>query len=419
MFRHTGSFLCILVAAPTSAQVLPVVAAPGGDGTMRDPSDGASLPMGSVETFPGIGKRFIPATGADLPSVERFGITGDGSTADSARLQTALSAEGGTRTLWFKAKSYTFSGCYTSRGYMALRGLGQGDETSNPGPGPKIRFTGNCPNGYLSNANPAIGFYHAFFSGLTIIGAGTTPYIFDLRSCVACSFQDLTVYTTQVGSGFLRSRKISATDNSWNNKIVNVRVQIPDTAGVQIVDEDWSDSEVVSSHFTGGKGYMSRGYGVKYVANQFERSTRAGLTLSKETTTRNAVVIGNHFDANATAGVEFDVTRDVSTNYTINVTLVGNIYRTVNPNTGMHGSADILYTNPTANQYRTIDPVGEAHLIPEVLPYKRNTGSWLIVGTPAKLPSLPVYADNAAATAAGLNVGDQYRTANGVLMVRY
>lgn len=33
--------------------------------------------------------------------------------------------------------------------------------------------------------------------------------------------------------------------------------------------------------------------------------------------------------------------------------------------------------------------------------------------------SMPVYADNAAATAGGLLVGDQYRTSTGVLMVRY
>ena len=39
--------------------------------------------------------------------------------------------------------------------------------------------------------------------------------------------------------------------------------------------------------------------------------------------------------------------------------------------------------------------------------------------TPAIIEGCPVYDDNAAATLAGVPVGGLYRTATGVLMVRY
>ena len=48
-----------------------------------------------------------------------------------------------------------------------------------------------------------------------------------------------------------------------------------------------------------------------------------------------------------------------------------------------------------------------------------STGAARFTGGTATLSALPVYADNAAATAGGLTAGQLYRTATGVLMVRY
>lgn len=67
--------------------------------------------------------------------------------------------------------------------------------------------------------------------------------------------------------------------------------------------------------------------------------------------------------------------------------------------------------------------LGFAGNVPYVDGYRETVGAVALTLQPSggrlNVPTLPTYADNAAAVAGGLAAGDMYRTSTGVVMVRY
>lgn len=85
-------------------------------------------------------------------------------------------------------------------------------------------------------------------------------------------------------------------------------------------------------------------------------------------------------------------------------------------------SYDLLTDNVaegTVNLYFTETRAREVLSAGDGISYDNTTGVIALDAATADFSGLPVYADNAAATAGGLGVGLLYRTATGALMVRY
>lgn len=135
--------------------------------------------------------------------------------------------------------------------------------------------------------------------------------------------------------------------------------------------------------------------------------------------------------------VGYSMSGDNSRNIGIGTSALGSTFRTGNDNIGLgnlagayssigeyNGNSSIYIGNST--QPLGTDQTNQIVIGHEAIGAGSNTvtlGNTSIVKTVLRgtinTTSMPVYADNAAATAGGLLVGDQYRTSTGVVMVRY
>ncbi|WP_156306726.1 hypothetical protein [Novosphingobium sp. AAP1] len=239
-----------------------------------------------------------------------------------------------------------------------LRSLGPGNSdgvqvTSSA----KLVFTGSGSGCFVSK-NPNSYLSHGGFNDLTVRAEGPYVAVFDLPNCVEMTWQNCTIETNNVNTGGIRGGKLPGL-NAWINRIIACNWRLPDAGTSWVYDVNWSDSEVVASHFTGGLGSIDRGYGVSYIANQFERARYRGLRISKEYEAKQGNIIGNRFDANADVGLEIFVDDDNSTQTRIALSIVGNQFRTVSPtNPGVLGQADIRYTSKfTDRTYSILPPI--------------------------------------------------------------
>src|SRR5690606_32357266 len=90
----------------------------------------------------------------------------------------------------------------------------------------------------------------------------------------------------------------------------------------------------------------------------------------------SSVMIGNFIDANADAGVAIDVSEDPTSNYNIAHIIQDNQFRTVHPQTGVAGTADIIFINGTENIYRGGVIGGNQHRVSAVPAYSIDIAEW-------------------------------------------
>jgi hypothetical protein len=171
-------------------------------------------------------------------------------------------------------------------------------------------FTGKGSAGFV-NANSSAPLNEGAFKGISVTTAAgaQVDWLFDLRGTISWVFDDDRFENTWSRGGGLRSRAVSANPTTWLNHMRGVLVRVPDAGTGSPFDVDWSDSSIVSSVFTGGIGSYYRGPGnTSFIGSQFERSSAAGVVISKELASAGSVMFsGCAFDANKTYGIAITV----------------------------------------------------------------------------------------------------------------
>lgn len=259
-----------------------------------------------------------------------------------------------------------------------LRGPGRTNtDTTAPTGSARLIFSGTAPSCFAC-ADPTQFLTHSIISGINLRVTGDYDWVIDLRGPIAVSLRDLAIEVAgNTDCGILRARKIAAGDPSWVMELLSCNFRLPDASNAFVIDHDWSDSVFTgSSHFTGGYGVIDRGYGNLYVGAQFERSRRAGLTLTTPLGTKAATITSNFFDANKVYGIEVDASETPAGFSTFNLAIGDNHFRTVDPNAGTPGTADIMLANPTGRTLAGVSINGNASYT-GVAPIARS-GAWNI-----------------------------------------
>ena len=170
-----------------------------------------------------------------------------------------------------------------------VSGLTSADFNLTESGGSRLIMTGTASSGFV-NADAATALLHAQVRNLEFYATGSYTKLFDLTEPVGCDFQALDVYTTQSTMNLFTSAKLVSTNSSWVNRFLHTRWRVPDAATVRVLDADFSDSAILMSSFTGGRGTILRGTGgMRVVGNRFDRAKTAyaGLTISVETASLN------------------------------------------------------------------------------------------------------------------------------------
>jgi hypothetical protein len=209
-------------------------------------------------------------------------------------------------------------------------GTGTGSDYANF-PAARFIFTGAGAAGFIS-ANTAAFLNQGAFKNITVTTASGSQvtWLFDLRGPISWDFDDDRFENTYASGGGLRSRAIDSDPTTWLNRISNTEIRVPDASTLSPLDIDWSDSFIVSSIFTGGIGSFYRGPGnISFTADEFDRSSAVGLTLSKELTSNGQIsIVGSFFDSNVGGGIK--ITAASSPGGTLyGPTITGNGFRDV------------------------------------------------------------------------------------------
>lgn len=313
---------------------------------------------------------------------EQFGAVGDDpgngtGTDDRAAFQAAINAS--RKLVLDKSKTYRIDGPLEIPRFQQIFGLG-GRSALDAWPlfqtgASRLIFTGSGAACFV-NQDPSEMLSHGSFKNFIIRCEGAYPWIMDFYSLLDWTFSDIGMETPNTGAGGIRSRKIGGDGPSWVNTMRDVCIRLPDFATARTVDVDWSDSIVDACHLTGGQGAIDRGFGVRWMNNQIERASYAGLTLEKKTAVKNSILIGNSFDINASHGVVVDVRNDPTATRVLHTVISGNNFRTANPVTNVAGGGSIgLLGN--GNTYRLGPVIGNVELHPGVQQIGMM-GSWSI-----------------------------------------
>lgn len=317
-----------------------------------------------------------------MMKVEDFGAVGDDpgngtGTDDRAAFQAALNA--GRKLVLDQAKTYRIDGPLEIPRFQQIFGLGGRSALigwpNNQTGASRLIFTGSGAACFV-NQDPAMMLSHGCFKNFIIRCEGDYPWIMDFHDMLDWTIDDVGMETPNMTTGGIRSRKIAPGNPSWVNTLRDVCIRLPDFATARTVDVDWSDSIVEGCHITGGQGAIDRGFGVRWINNQIERASYAGLTLEKRTNVKNSIVTGNSFDINASHGVVVDVRNDPTTTRVLHTVISGNNFRTANPVTSAAGGGTLgLLGN--GNNYRLGPIVGNVELHPGVQQIGMM-GSWSI-----------------------------------------
>jgi len=342
---------------------------------------------------------------------EMFGAKRDGATDDQPAIQNAINF---SRRTFFREGTYLLNSGLTLPTKQQLHGFSASNTDSLSSSGAaKLLFTGGAggTDACFKNANPAAPLTHGGIFGLSIRCTGQYRWVFDFVETVEWTWSKLAVRATSVtgsgtiSSGILRSQKLDPANPSWTNLIEGCKFQIPDDSGSFVMDVDWSDVVVSDTHLTGGRGTLDRGFGTKYIGCNIERSSGAGLTLKKVTNTKSGVVIGCFIDANATYGILIDVQDDTpsaASHKFLAFSIIGNTFRTIDPNTAAQGVADIGFAaGSNTNIYRGATICGNT--------YNPLSGLQQIAFNPAYFTDINRIGDNTlddSSTAFALNSGD-------------
>ena len=323
--------------------------------------------------------RTVRGKGMDIPFVEDWGALGDGSNDDLAAFQKALDEES---QVFIRARNYILDGSLTFKNMGGgFRAFGHGNsDTSSLGNAPKLLFMGTGAS-CIEQADPGEFTRNNHFEGFVIRALGQYDQIIKLRSPVAVWLKDVKIETDKLDTAGLYTDKIDPSDPAWENILSSFRVRLPDASTAYTANVMWSDSEIVTSHFTGGMGYFSRGNNNVCVASQFERSQGAGYTVKKlPGIGRSDNLVGCVFDANAQYGVLVDVDDDTDTSASLRMvgtTITGCRFRTQSPTDGTAGIADIGFANNTGQVYRGVTGVANRHTVrSDVLPWEYDAAAW-------------------------------------------
>lgn len=318
--------------------------------------------------------------------VEMCGAKGDSpgngtGTDDRQAFQDALDFS--LRVYIGGAKTYRIHGSLEIRRFQQLIGLGSRSATeywvdTGQTAATRLHFTGSGQACFV-NKNTALMLSHGQMKGFVFRADGAYTYMIYFRQMLDFRLEDLGMQTDSLTMHGIRSQKITPTDASWVNSMTNVFVRLPDASDGRPINVDWSDSTIETCHFTGGIGANDGGFGVRWINNQFERSKYVGLTVSKSGNigAKNTLIEGNSFDANKTHGILLDATGDTSGAYKFATIVVGNNFRTEDPNTGVAGSASIAFINPSANNYKVGPLANNVELSTGVAGYAQS-GPWTI-----------------------------------------
>lgn len=317
-----------------------------------------------------------------IPTFEDFGAIGNGVANDGPAIRTALASS--SIVAGQAGKIYLISDNLPLliRSHHTILGLGGPIETTTDVARPagfKFWFTGTGTACFANN-DPTSLLSHGTFRDFSIVAGSGYSKIFDMRNCVRMHWCDVWMEARGNSTAGLYSTKSDPSNASWENKVTNCHIRLPDASTAYAFDHDWSDAPIVGSAFTGGKGTLDRGYGARYTSCQFERSSNAGLTIKKLTDTKGGSAVGCAFDANKLYGVLYDVSADPTTNYDLGFQLVGNTFRTCDPNSeATPGTAQVGYVNGTGHVYTAVAQRGSAFLFPPN-PYEGMTNSeWSVL----------------------------------------
>jgi hypothetical protein len=319
--------------------------------------------------------------------VEMCGAKGDDpgngtGTDDRQAFQDALDFS--LRVYMNAAKTYRINGMLKIRRFQQFIGIGNRSaseflfETGQTG-ATRLVFTGSG-EACLVNKDPTYMLSHGLIRGFVLRANGSYTSMMHFRQMLDFRIEHIGMQTDSLTMHGLVSEKISPTDDSWINSLLNVLVRLPDSSVGRTIDVDWSDSAVENCHFTGGVGGNDNGYGVRWLNNQFERSNYVGLTLTKKGTisVKNTILKGNSFDANKTHGILFDTTGDSSGSYKFGTVVEGNNFRTEDPaGVAGAGAASIGFKNPSANTYKVGPIANNVELTSGVPGYAQN-GPWTV-----------------------------------------
>lgn len=313
---------------------------------------------------------------------EMFGARGDDpgngtGTDDRAAFQAALDFS--RRLVLTRAATYRIAGPLAVPRFQQIIGIGTRSNTdiwsaAQTGAA-RLIFTGSGPACFV-NQNAGVMQSHGCMKGFIVRCIGTYAWIVDFNSALDWLFMHLGMEATGLATGGIRSVKIPpGTGPSWVNRMFDVSVRLPDASTMRTVDVDWSDSTVESCHLTGGTGCVDKGFGVRWLNNQIERSSYAGLTIRKLTNVKTTIVVGNQFDINNEHSIVFDATSDPTTDRVFHTVVNGNVFRTADPVTSAAGAASIALLNTTGASYRIGPVIGNQEMHPAV-PQFIETGAW-------------------------------------------
>lgn len=315
-----------------------------------------------------------------IPTFEDMGARGNGLDSDDPFILAALETYPVVTGTPGRVYRLTGNSPMLMERFKRIVGVGGPAEavTNDSGQsGFKLWFDGSGP-ACIANANPGVLLSHCGFKDFNIHVTGNYGWVFDIRSAVEVLFDTMQIEVASLSTGIIRSQKVTPADPSWINRLTNCQLRLPDASTAYVMDHDWSDSPILGTHFTGGRGVIDRDYGARYTGCQFERSTRAGLTVQKRTDTKGGSAVGCAFDANAVCGVEYTVDGDATTSRYIGFQLVANTFRTVSEaagSEGVPGTAHVIYTNNTGNTYSALAQRDSAYLYPVINGQQLN-GSW-------------------------------------------
>lgn len=322
----------------------------------------------------------------DVVYPEDFGAVGDCispglGTDNTAAFQAALDS-GRRLSLWHSTKTYRICGSLKLQSYQQIiGGIFSSGSPLGVEPGcARLSFEG-AGGACFVNKDPTTSLRCVGIAGLNILCFGKRTAIMDFKTAENVYLRDLMIEVVGDDTTGIVSKKITPNDESWMNEVKSVKVRLPDTSNKWAFDVDWSDSSVDGSHFTGGYCAIDRGWGVRWDRNQFERSRMHGLHIYKTTSKKNSLVICNSFDANSYCGVCIDATSDDTVGHRFDISIIGNNFRTENPNGGAPGAASIYLSNNRGYQYHSGKIFGNSELNQEIVPPYLINGSWYPVTT--------------------------------------
>lgn len=315
---------------------------------------------------------------------EMFGAVGDDpgdgtGTDDRAAFQAALNAS--RRLVLDQNKTYRIHGELELPRFQQVIGTGirsaswywpQIGQTGST----QLIFTGSGEACFKSQ-NPNVMLSHGGLKGFTMRVIGSYSHMMYFRDVVDWHIIDVGMETDSLTMNGIYCSKIAMENPSWLNGLFNVAIRLPDESTGNPVSVDWSDSRVECSHLCGGSGSVDRGYGTRWLNNQIERASYAGLAIVKTggIAVKNTICIGNSFDANAAHGIVFVAANDTSGTRKFHTVVNGNNFRTTHPVTGAAGGSSIGMNNTTGNSYSVGPIVGNVELHPGV-PQLAKAGTW-------------------------------------------